>query len=123
MSVCVLEARNRVGGRTLDHPISGGHIVEGGGQYAGPGQDRVLALAKDLGIATFPTFQDGKVVLTLAGLRLALPAYQADSADLGRVGASGVAGGDRPYRRPLDCPACPRVGRSDGHRMAGEEHA
>jgi monoamine oxidase len=84
-SVCVLEARDRVGGRTLDHPISGGHIVEGGGQYVGPGQERVLALAKDLGIATFPTYQEGKVVFTLAGLRLALPAYQADSADLKRV--------------------------------------
>jgi monoamine oxidase len=84
-SVCVLEARGRVGGRTLDHAISGGHVVEGGGQYVGPGQDRVLALAKDLGVATFPTYQDGKLVLSVAGLRLALPAQQADSADLKRV--------------------------------------
>jgi monoamine oxidase len=84
-SVCVLEARDRVGGRTLDHPISGGHVVEGGGQYVGPGQDRVLALAKRLGIATFPTYQEGKLVLSLMGLRLALPAYQADSAELKRV--------------------------------------
>jgi monoamine oxidase len=84
-SVCVLEARDRVGGRTLDHPISGGHVVEGGGQYVGPGQDRVLALAKGLGIATFPTYQEGKLVLSLAGLRLALPANQADSADIKRV--------------------------------------
>ena len=59
-----------------------------GGQYVGPGQERVLALAKDLGIATFPTYQEGKVVVSLAGLRLALPAYQADSADLRRVSGS-----------------------------------
>jgi monoamine oxidase len=84
-SVCVLEARDRVGGRTLDHPIGGGHVVEGGGQYVGPGQDRVLALAKGLGIATFPTYQKGNLVLSFAGLRLALPAYQAESADLKRV--------------------------------------
>ena len=84
-SVCVLEARDRVGGRTLDHPIGGGHVVEGGGQYVGPGQERVLALAKGLGIATFPTYQEGKLVLSFAGLRLALPSYQADSADLKRV--------------------------------------
>jgi monoamine oxidase len=84
-SVCVLEARDRVGGRTLDHTIGGGHVVEGGGQYVGPGQERVLALAKGLGIATFPTYQEGKLVFTFGGLRLALPAYQADSADLKRV--------------------------------------
>jgi monoamine oxidase len=84
-SVCVIEARDRVGGRTLDHPISGGHVVEGGGQYTGPGQDRVLALAKELGIATFPTYQEGKLVLSFSGLRLALPSYQAESADLKRV--------------------------------------
>jgi monoamine oxidase len=84
-SVCVLEARDRVGGRTLDHPIGGGHVVEGGGQYVGPGHERVLALAKGLGIATFPTYQDGKLVLSFAGLRLARPAYEADSDDLKRV--------------------------------------
>jgi monoamine oxidase len=28
-TVCILEARDRVGGRTLDHPIGGGHVVEG----------------------------------------------------------------------------------------------
>ncbi len=84
-SVCVLEARNRVGGRTFDHPIGGGHIVEGGGQYVGPGQERVIALAKELGIATFPTYQEGKLVLTLAGLRLALPSQQADSPEVKRV--------------------------------------
>ena len=85
-SVCVLEARDRVGGRTLDHPISGGHVVEGGGQYVGPGQERVLALAKGLGSSQrFSTYQEGKLVLSLAGLRLALPANQPDSADLKRV--------------------------------------
>jgi monoamine oxidase len=84
-SVCVLEARDRVGGRTLDHPIGGGHVVEGGGQYVGPGQERVLALAKGLGIATFPAYQKGKLVASVGGLRLALPADRADSADLKRV--------------------------------------
>jgi monoamine oxidase len=84
-SVCVLEARNRVGGRTLDHTIVGGHVVEGGGQYVGPGQERVLALARELGIATFRTYQEGKLVLSFAGLRFAVPAFQADPADLKRV--------------------------------------
>jgi monoamine oxidase len=84
-SVCVLEARDRVGGRTFDHPIGSGHVVEGGGQWVGPGQTRVLALAKGLGIATFPTYQGGNLVLSFSGLRFTRPADEADSADLKRV--------------------------------------
>ena len=84
-TVCVLEARDRVGGRTLDHPIGGGHVVEGGGQWVGPGQTRVLALANDLGVATFPSHRKGKVVLAFSGLRFTRPGDEADSADLKRV--------------------------------------
>src|SRR5271154_3235170 len=45
LRVCVIEARDRVGGRTLDHGIGGGHVVEGGGQWAGPTQTAVIGLA------------------------------------------------------------------------------
>jgi monoamine oxidase len=55
VKVCVLEARPRVGGRTLDHAIGCGNVVEGGGQWVGPGHTRVLALARELGITTFPS--------------------------------------------------------------------
>jgi monoamine oxidase len=58
-SVAVLEARDRVGGRVWNHDLGGGHISERGGTFVGPTQDRVLALAKDLGVGTFPTFDDG----------------------------------------------------------------
>ena len=45
-SVVVLpEARDRVGGRILNHTFADGTIVELGGQWVGPTQDRVLALA------------------------------------------------------------------------------
>ena len=43
-SVAVLEARDRVGGRVLNADVEGGEHVELGGQWVGPGQDRVLAL-------------------------------------------------------------------------------
>jgi choline dehydrogenase-like flavoprotein len=39
-SVLVLEARDRVGGRTLNASIGGGKVVEVGGQWVGPTQDR-----------------------------------------------------------------------------------
>jgi monoamine oxidase len=54
-SVVVLEARDRVGGRTLNHQLGGGEVVEVGGQWVGPGQDRILARARSLGITTFKT--------------------------------------------------------------------
>jgi monoamine oxidase len=84
-TVCVLEARDRVGGRTLDHPIGGGQVVEGGGQWVGPGQTHVLALAEELGVGTFPSYQDGKLVLAFSGLRLTRPGNEAESADYQRV--------------------------------------
>jgi monoamine oxidase len=57
LDVQVLEARDRVGGRTLsrqlgDHPED---VVELGGQWVGPTQHEVLALASELGIGTYPT--------------------------------------------------------------------
>jgi len=68
-SVLVLEARDRVGGRIVSQPIGDGKVVEMGGQYAGPTQDRILALADDLGVATFPTYDTGRKVLHFNGKR------------------------------------------------------
>ncbi len=63
----VVEARDRVGGRTLNEPISEGEIVELGGQWVGPTQDRVLNLIAELGLETFPTFSEGRNVFERAG--------------------------------------------------------
>jgi monoamine oxidase len=63
--VCVLEARDRVGGRTLNHRVQSGVIAEIGGQYVGPTQDRVLALAKAVGVGTFKTYNEGDNLLLL----------------------------------------------------------
>jgi len=59
-SVVVLEARDRVGGRVLNAPISGGEIVEVGGQWIGPTQDRIAALAAELGVGTYKTYNEGQ---------------------------------------------------------------
>ncbi|GAB43024.1 putative flavin-containing amine oxidase, partial [Gordonia terrae NBRC 100016] len=61
-SVAVIEAGDRVGGRTMNLHVTDGVITEGGGQWVGPGQDRVLALIDELGLATFKTFIDGKSI-------------------------------------------------------------
>lgn len=65
--VLVLEARDRVGGRTLNHTLANGEGIEIGGQWVGPTQDRILAMAASLGVGTFPTFSDGWNVLSYRG--------------------------------------------------------
>jgi monoamine oxidase len=67
LSVLVLEARDRVGGRLLNHTLEGGAVVELGGQWVGPTQDRVLALAEELGIGLFPTYVEGEHFLAVEG--------------------------------------------------------
>ena len=62
-SVVVLEARDRVGGRLLNEDIGDGKIVEVGGQWVGPTQDRVLALAAELGLETFTTYREGATLV------------------------------------------------------------
>ncbi len=70
-SVVVLEARKRVGGRTLNRKLGKGpsDVVEIGGQWVGPTQTRVLSLIEELGLETFDTYVDGKNVYFRAGQR------------------------------------------------------
>lgn len=63
--VHVVEARDRVGGRTLSAEISPGNTIDLGGQWIGPGQDRVKALARRLGVNTFPQFDHGTKCLSI----------------------------------------------------------
>jgi monoamine oxidase len=39
-SVVLLEARDRVGGRTSNHTLANGSVIESGGAFVGPTQDR-----------------------------------------------------------------------------------
>jgi monoamine oxidase len=100
-SVAVVEARDRVGGRVQNRPIGDGKIVEVGGQWVGPTQDHVLALAKDLGVETFPTYDTGARVLHFGGRR-------------GQEGAP---------RRPVDGAARRGLGRRHVRDVAATQHA
>jgi len=66
-SVLVIEARDRVGGRVLNHDIGDGKVVEVGGQWIGPTQDRLAELARELGVQTFPTHASGDNLLEYGG--------------------------------------------------------
>jgi monoamine oxidase len=73
-SVIVLEARDRVGGRAWNRPIGDGEVTERGGTFVGPTQNRILALAKAVGVTTFPTYDTGDLLYVAAdGHRLRYP--------------------------------------------------
>ncbi|MEM1152541.1 MAG: FAD-dependent oxidoreductase [Pseudomonadota bacterium] len=64
-SFLVLEARDRVGGRILNHELADGHFSEAGGQWIGPGQTAIFDLARELDVKTFDSVYAGKTVLTV----------------------------------------------------------
>jgi len=64
--VVVLEANNRVGGRTKRTQI-GDYVGDLGGQWVGKGQDVLLGEAKRFGIATYPQYDSGKNLLQMFG--------------------------------------------------------
>jgi monoamine oxidase len=66
ISVLVLEARDRVGGRTWSGDLEGAE-VDWGGEWIGESQERVYALVKELGLRTFPTYDSGLKILELNG--------------------------------------------------------
>ena len=67
MSVVVLEARDRVGGRAHTETLSDGTTIDHGGAWLGPGQDAAYGLAAELGVETYPTYTQGDSVYVKDG--------------------------------------------------------
>lgn len=66
----MLEAQERVGGRTLTARLDGeGAVVDDGGQWVSPGQDRIVGLAAELGVELFESWDAGDMVLWRDGRR------------------------------------------------------
>ncbi|MFF2675493.1 flavin monoamine oxidase family protein [Arthrobacter koreensis] len=61
LSVAVLEARDRVGGRTWSDTIDGA-FLEIGGQWISPDQEALSELVEELGLETFPRHREGESV-------------------------------------------------------------
>ena len=61
LSVAVLEARDRVGGRTWTDTIDGA-MLEIGGQWISPDQTVLAALVEELGLETFERYRAGESV-------------------------------------------------------------
>jgi monoamine oxidase len=68
--VTVVEARDRVGGRTEGLVLTDGTPLELGGQWLGEGHTRMGELVGELGLSTFRTWNDeGQLLLDLQGKR------------------------------------------------------
>jgi monoamine oxidase len=121
-SVAVVEARDRVGGRVLNHRLPDGRVVESGGQWIGPAQRRVNDLCAELGLVLFPTHNDGEHLLDYRGKR---DRYTGDIPPLPKVGLADLAQSQLRLDRlaktvPLVCPwTARRAERLDEQTFAG----
>lgn len=76
VDVTVLEARDRVGGRTEGGRTADGTPIELGGQWIGPTQNRMYELVAELGLATFPTWNHGETLLQLGGRQVRVASHR-----------------------------------------------
>ena len=66
-SVALLEARDRVGGRTFTEYRPDGTWVDRGGAWVGPGQDRIHALMNEFGVREYKQHHDGDAMMIVDG--------------------------------------------------------
>ncbi|CAN5386071.1 FAD-dependent oxidoreductase [soil metagenome] len=66
-SVIVLEARDRVGGRTFTEVRDDGAYIDHGGTWIGPGQERIYALMQEFVIPSYKQFTDGDAMIFVDG--------------------------------------------------------
>ncbi|PWV46700.1 NAD(P)/FAD-dependent oxidoreductase [Nocardiopsis sp. L17-MgMaSL7] len=110
-TVAVLEARDRVGGRTWSREIDGA-FLELGGQWVSPDQTELLGLLDELGLDTYPRHREGaNVYLAPDGSRHEytgdmFPAGERTEAEMTRViatldGLVEEIGVERPWDHPL----------------------
>ncbi|OBK31016.1 monoamine oxidase [Mycobacterium asiaticum] len=66
-SVALLEARDRVGGRTFTVTRDDGVWIDRGGAWIGPGQDRIYALMQEFGVPEYKQHNDGDAMMIVGG--------------------------------------------------------
>lgn len=76
LSVVLVEARDRVGGRIENGVLDDGQYVELGGQWIGVGHDEVLELAELYGIETIALPAKGNLLVRLRGKTVAIPSTE-----------------------------------------------
>jgi monoamine oxidase len=67
LSVLILEARDRVGGRVWAERLSGGAPVDRGGAWLAPQHHAAFGLAREFGVSTYKTWVEGSHLLVDQG--------------------------------------------------------
>jgi monoamine oxidase len=65
--VALLEARDRVGGRTFTETRDDGLWIDRGGAWIGPGQDAIYGLMREFGIPSYKQYVDGDAMMFVGG--------------------------------------------------------
>lgn len=110
VQVLALEAQERVGGCTLTEHIDSGAFIDHGGQWMSPGQERIVALAEELGVSLFPNWDAGLTVDWSGGVRTTyrgmFPPGSGDAEEEVREGARQLTRltGELPLGRPWEAP-------------------
>ena len=122
LEVLVLEGRHRVGGRSFTDVTPAGYTIDRGGQWIGPTQDHLAALAGELGVRTFPTWTAGQGIELRDGTRSPyvglIPTSDPDGAAEGIATMLDLdlAALDLPLDAPWDAPDAAAL---DGQTLAG----
>ncbi len=66
-SVALLEARDRIGGRTFTVTRDDGTWIDRGGAWIGPGQDRIYAMMNEFGVPEYKQHNDGDAMMIVDG--------------------------------------------------------
>ncbi len=66
-TVALLEARDRVGGRTFTEVRADGSWIDRGGAWIGPGQDRIYALMNEFGVRSYKQYTSGEAMMIVDG--------------------------------------------------------
>jgi monoamine oxidase len=108
-SVAVLEACSRVGGRVWTVYLDDGTEVDLGGTWLGPGEDRIYALAKEMGVTTYTCYDEGDGILVDAhgkvnGYQGSIPMSGVGILALASLGLSVAELDEMAKQVPLDAP-------------------
>jgi monoamine oxidase len=66
-SVALLEARDRIGGRTYTVEGPDGSWIDRGGAWIGPGQDAIKGLMAEFGVPEYKQYVDGQAMMLVGG--------------------------------------------------------